>query len=81
MAWRRRHWATRGNELKLEEKDLHEDPGFIVNALKSYVRAKTFDIEALEARVHAVEHRLLVDTVLHLCTRRTARPDPREINA
>jgi pyruvate,water dikinase len=38
------------NELKLEEKDLHDDPTFIVNALRSYVRAKTFDIGALEAR-------------------------------
>ncbi len=38
------------NELKLEEKDLHEDPSFIINAIASYVRSKSFDIGALEAR-------------------------------
>jgi pyruvate,water dikinase len=38
------------NELKLEEKDLHEDPSFIINAIRSYVRAGTFDIGALEMR-------------------------------
>lgn len=38
------------NELKLEEKDLHEDPSFIINAIASYVRAKSFDIGALEVR-------------------------------
>ncbi|MDH4063327.1 MAG: PEP-utilizing enzyme [Acidobacteriota bacterium] len=38
------------NELKLEEKDLHDDPTFIVSAIRTYVRAKTFDITALEAR-------------------------------
>jgi len=38
------------NELKLEEKDLHEDPSFIVSAIASYVRAGSFDIAALEER-------------------------------
>ncbi len=47
------------NELKLEEKDLHEDPSFIVNAIRSYVRAGTFDIAALEAREAAISDNAL----------------------
>jgi len=42
------------NELKLEEKDLHEDPSFIINAIRSYVRAGTFDVAALESREAAI---------------------------
>ncbi len=42
------------NELKLEEKDLHEDPSFIINAIASYVRSRTYDIGALEERERTI---------------------------
>ena len=38
------------NELKLEEPDLHDDPSFAVQAVASYVRMKTYSIEAMEER-------------------------------
>ncbi|MEZ4465280.1 MAG: formyltransferase family protein [bacterium] len=34
-------------------------------------------VEALEARIHAVEHRLLVQTVARFLTRRRTPHDPR----
>lgn len=38
------------NELKLEENDLHDDPSFVINAIASYVKTKSYDIEAMEQR-------------------------------
>lgn len=38
------------NELKLEEKDLHDDPHFVVNIVSSYIRMKSYSIEAMEER-------------------------------
>lgn len=38
------------NELKFEERDLHDDPAFIVGNVASYVRMKTYSIEAMEKR-------------------------------
>lgn len=38
------------NELKLEEKDLHDDPSFVVGSVQSYVRTGSYDIEKMEAR-------------------------------
>lgn len=38
------------NELKLEEPDLHDDPSFVVNAVSSYVRMKSYSIEEMEKR-------------------------------
>lgn len=38
------------NELKLEEPDLHDDPSFALEAVASYVRMKSYSIEAMEAR-------------------------------
>lgn len=38
------------NELKLEEPDLHDDPSFAIEAVASYVRMKSYSIEAMEAR-------------------------------
>jgi pyruvate,water dikinase len=42
------------NELKLEEKDLHDDPSFAVEAVASYVRTKAYSIEAMEKREAAI---------------------------
>lgn len=38
------------NELKLEENDLHDDPSFAINSIQSYVRTKSYAIEAMESR-------------------------------
>lgn len=38
------------NELKLEEQDLHDDPSFALEAVASYVRMKSYSIEAMEVR-------------------------------
>lgn len=38
------------NELKLEEPDLHDDPSFALEAVGSYVRMKSYSIDAMEAR-------------------------------
>lgn len=38
------------NELKLEEPDLHDDPSFALEAVTSYVRMKSYSIEAMELR-------------------------------
>jgi pyruvate,water dikinase len=38
------------NELKFEERDLHDDPAFIVGNVASYVRMKTYSIEVMEKR-------------------------------
>ncbi len=38
------------NELKFEERDLHDDPAFVVGNVASYVRMKSYSIEAMEVR-------------------------------
>lgn len=38
------------NELKLEEPDLHDDPSFALEAVGSYVRMRSYSIEAMEER-------------------------------
>jgi pyruvate,water dikinase len=38
------------NELKLEEKDLNEDPAFVMQAISSYVRMKAYSIEEMLER-------------------------------
>lgn len=38
------------NELKLEEPDLHDDPSFVIYTLANYIKMKTYDVEAMEAR-------------------------------
>ena len=38
------------NELKLEEPDLNDDPSFVVNAVQSYVKMKSYSIAAIEER-------------------------------
>ncbi|MBU6376302.1 MAG: hypothetical protein KGQ59_09930, partial [Bdellovibrionales bacterium] len=38
------------NELKLEEDDLHDDPGFIIEAVRSYVKRKSYNISEMETR-------------------------------
>lgn len=38
------------NELKLEEPDLHDDPSFVIDSVRSYVRMKTYSVDKMEAR-------------------------------
>lgn len=38
------------NELKLEASDLHDDPSFVMGAVQSYVRMKSYDIAEMEKR-------------------------------
>ena len=45
------------NELKLEEPDLHDDPGFVISAVASYVKMKSYSIEAMAER----EQKIRVD--------------------
>lgn len=59
------------NELKLEEKDLHEDPSFIINAITSYVRSGTYNIAAMEERERTIriEAEAIVDRQLSMLKR------------
>jgi phosphohistidine swiveling domain-containing protein len=38
------------NEMKLEQKDLHQDPSFLFVCLKNYLRSGQLDLEAYERR-------------------------------
>lgn len=38
------------NELKLEEPDLHDDPGFVLASVQSYIKTKAYDAEKLASR-------------------------------
>ncbi|KAF9161211.1 hypothetical protein DFQ26_004772 [Actinomortierella ambigua] len=38
------------NELKLEEKDLNDDPAFVVDAIAGYIRTKAYEVEDLDKR-------------------------------
>ncbi len=50
------------NELKFEERDLHDDPAFVVGNVASYVRMKSYSIEAMEIRERQIregaEHKI-----------------------
>ncbi len=37
-------------ELKLESKDLHDDPSFVINAIISYIKSKSYSIKEMEKR-------------------------------
>lgn len=45
------------NELKLEEPDLHDDPSFAIEAVASYVRMKSYSIEAMEEREKVIRQK------------------------
>ncbi|MEY4065422.1 MAG: hypothetical protein RIR26_1630 [Pseudomonadota bacterium] len=45
------------NELKLEEPDLHDDPSFALEAVASYLRMKSYSIEAMEEREKRIRDR------------------------
>ncbi|MCX6130043.1 MAG: hypothetical protein NTX25_13390, partial [Proteobacteria bacterium] len=42
------------NELKLEERDLHDDPSFVLHAIASYVRSGNYQIHNMEERERAI---------------------------
>lgn len=43
------------NELKLEERDLHDDPSFVIGVVSSYVRMKSYSIEAMAEREQKIK--------------------------
>ncbi len=45
------------NELKLEARDLHDDPTFAMGAIQSYVRMKSYDISEMEKRELEIRHK------------------------
>jgi phosphohistidine swiveling domain-containing protein len=42
------------NELKLEEPDLHDDPSFAIDAVRSYVKMKAYAPESMEERERSI---------------------------
>lgn len=44
------------NEMKLEEIDLSNDPAFLFDCLKNYIRSGTTDLESYEAREKKLRH-------------------------
>ena len=50
------------DELKLEEKDLHDDPSFALSAIASYVRTGSYDVASMEAREREI--RLKAESVV-----------------
>jgi phosphohistidine swiveling domain-containing protein len=38
------------NELKLEEPDLHDDPGFVIHSLRSFIQTKSYHLAEMEKR-------------------------------
>ncbi|KAG0212455.1 hypothetical protein BGX33_003635 [Mortierella sp. NVP41] len=61
------------NELKLEEKDLNDDPAFVIDAIAGYVRTKAYEVEDLDKReqmiraaAEALVHQKLKGTQLKL---------------
>ncbi len=38
------------NELKLEEPDLHDDPSFVIESVRNYVRMRAYSVEKMETR-------------------------------
>ncbi len=42
------------NEMKLEQKDLHQDPSFLFVCLKNYLRSGSTELEAQEGRERAI---------------------------
>ncbi|KAF9362704.1 hypothetical protein BGX34_005641 [Mortierella sp. NVP85] len=51
------------NELKLEEKDLNDDPAFVVDAISGYIRTKAYEVEDLDKREQQI--RAAAETLVH----------------
>ncbi|KAF9173858.1 hypothetical protein BGX21_006064 [Mortierella sp. AD011] len=51
------------NELKLEEKDLNDDPAFVIDAIAGYVRTKAYEVEDLDNREHQI--RAAAEALVH----------------
>ncbi|KAG0003578.1 hypothetical protein BGZ65_001561, partial [Modicella reniformis] len=61
------------NELKLEEKDLNDDPAFVIEAISGYIRTKAYEVEDLDTREQQIRaaaeelvHRKLKGTQLKI---------------
>ncbi|KAF9960362.1 hypothetical protein BGZ72_007167 [Mortierella alpina] len=51
------------NELKLEEKDLNDDPAFVIDAIAGYVRTRAYEVEDLDKREQQI--RAAAETLVH----------------
>ncbi|KAG0266047.1 hypothetical protein BG011_003485 [Mortierella polycephala] len=51
------------NELKLEEKDLNDDPAFVIDAIAGYVRTKAYETEDLDKREQQI--RAAAEALVH----------------
>ncbi|KAF9116759.1 hypothetical protein BGX27_011073 [Mortierella sp. AM989] len=51
------------NELKLEEKDLNDDPAFVIDAIAGYVRTKAYEVEDLDKREQQI--RAAAEALVH----------------
>ncbi len=54
------------NELKFEERDLHDDPRFAIEAIISFVRMNNVDVEALEKKEKVARNRAEEQIKQHL---------------
>ncbi|KAF9289319.1 hypothetical protein BGZ68_009626 [Mortierella alpina] len=51
------------NELKLEEKDLNDDPAFVIDAIAGYVRTRAYEVEDLDKREQQI--RAAAEALVH----------------
>ncbi|KAG0095847.1 hypothetical protein BGZ93_005382 [Podila epicladia] len=51
------------NELKLEEKDLNDDPAFVIDAIAGYIRTKAYEVEDLDKREQQI--RAAAEALVH----------------
>ncbi|KAG9063750.1 hypothetical protein KI688_003862 [Linnemannia hyalina] len=51
------------NELKLEEKDLNDDPDFVIDAIAGYIRTKAYEVDDLDKREQAI--RAAAEALVH----------------
>ncbi|XP_065174718.1 rifampicin phosphotransferase-like [Sycon ciliatum] len=54
------------NEAKFEEKTLHDDPGFVVDAIGGYVRTHSYSIAAMEEREASIRDTAMEEVHKHL---------------
>ncbi|KAI8604559.1 pyruvate phosphate dikinase [Dissophora ornata] len=51
------------NELKLEEKDLNDDPAFVIDAVSGYIRTRAYEVEDLDKREQMI--RAAAEALVH----------------
>ncbi|XP_062522219.1 prodigiosin synthesizing transferase PigC-like isoform X2 [Corticium candelabrum] len=45
------------DELKLESKTLHDDPGFVLDAIAGYIRSQSYSVESMEKREKEIKEK------------------------